>query len=118
MFVTFFEWKGNLTDSTVWPTGKTGDIFFKPFLENTNMSHSEGLLYFWVVLVLITLIYFSGIYPQLKRSSLSNIPIYENIDGYPVLLQHQGKKELSTSSLIFPYYQGDPIFLIKYFSLF
>ena len=58
-----------------------------------NMSHSEGLLYFWVVLVLITLIYFSGIYPQLKRSSLSNIPIYENIDGYPVLLQHQGKIE-------------------------
>ena len=30
-----------------------------------------------------------GTYPQLKRSSLSNIPIYENIDGYPDLVTHQ-----------------------------
>ncbi len=26
-----------------------------------------------------------GTYPQLKRASLTNIPIYENVDGYPVL---------------------------------
>ena len=30
-----------------------------------------------------------GTYPQLKRSSLSNIPIYENIDGYPDIVSHQ-----------------------------
>jgi hypothetical protein len=30
-----------------------------------------------------------GTYPQLKRSSLSNIPIYENIDGYPDVVTHQ-----------------------------
>ena len=30
-----------------------------------------------------------GTYPQLKRSSLSNIPIYENIDGYPDIVTHQ-----------------------------
>ena len=29
-----------------------------------------------------------GTYPQLKRSSLSNIPIYENLDGYPVPVRH------------------------------
>ena len=30
-----------------------------------------------------------GTYPQLKRSSLTNIPIYENIDGYPDVVSHQ-----------------------------
>ena len=30
-----------------------------------------------------------GTYPQLIRSSLSNIPIYENIDGYPDIVTHQ-----------------------------
>ena len=33
--------------------------------------------------------YQPGTYPQLKRSSLSNIPIYENIDGYPDVVSHQ-----------------------------
>ena len=33
--------------------------------------------------------YQPGTYPQLKRSSLSNIPIYENIDGYPDVVTHQ-----------------------------
>eukprot|EP00095_Tigriopus_kingsejongensis_P011791 maker-scaffold119_size336447-snap-gene-2.37 protein:Tk11791 transcript:maker-scaffold119_size336447-snap-gene-2.37-mRNA-1 annotation:"lim domain-containing protein jub isoform x1" len=31
--------------------------------------------------------YQPGSYPQLKRASLTNIPIYENIDGYPVIPQ-------------------------------
>ena len=26
MFVKFFEWKGNLTNSTIWNTKETGDI--------------------------------------------------------------------------------------------
>ena len=26
-----------------------------------------------------------GTYPQLKRASLTNIPIYENIDGFPAI---------------------------------
>ena len=30
-----------------------------------------------------------GTYPQLKRSSLTSIPIYENIDGYPDVISHQ-----------------------------
>ena len=29
--------------------------------------------------------YQPGTYPQLKRASLTNIPIYENIDGYPTI---------------------------------
>jgi hypothetical protein len=41
-------------------------------------------------LIIMKLFSSLGTYPQLKRSSLSNIPIYENIDGYPVPIHHPG----------------------------